>query len=114
MCPYSQDDELDTLPLVDLHIGIRKLTNNFFPRDIHTHKMLEKEETTTVNVSVLDFKGAMSVEWNGDCPDENREQDVLYLEKFVVVGSWQEGKYQGALVICIGGEGRQTKNWYSE
>ena len=27
----------------------------------------------------------------------NREQDVLYLEKFVVVGSWQEGKHQGAL-----------------
>ena len=51
--------------------------------------MSENEETTTVNISVLDFKGAMSVEWN-DCPDENREQDVVYLEKFVVVGSWQE------------------------
>ena len=29
------------------------------------------------------------------------EQDVLYLEKFVVVGSWQEWKHQGALVICM-------------
>ena len=62
MCPYSQDDELDILLLVDLHIGIRKLINTFFPRNIHTHKMLENEETTTVNVSVLDFKGAVSVE----------------------------------------------------
>ena len=62
--------------------------------------MLENEETTTVNNSVLDCKGAVSVEWNGDCPDENRVQDVLYLEKFVVVGSWQEGRYQGALVVC--------------
>ena len=52
-------------------------------------------------MNVLDFKEAVSVEWNGDCPNENREQDVLYLEKFVVVGSWQEGKYQGALVICM-------------
>ena len=60
--PDSQDDELDTLPLVDLHTGIRKLINPFFLRDIHTHKMLENEETTTINISVLDFKGAVSVE----------------------------------------------------
>ena len=46
--PDSQDDELDTLPLVDLHIGIRKLINPFLPRNIHTRKMLKNEEITTV------------------------------------------------------------------
>mgnify|MGYP002804040722 CR=1 FL=1 len=61
--------------------------------------MLENEETTTLNISVLDFKGAVSVEWNGDCPDENREQVFLYLEKSAVVGPWQEEQYQGALVM---------------
>ena len=31
----------------------------------------------------------------------NTAIDVMYLEKFVVVGSWQEGKYQSALAICM-------------
>ena len=35
-----------------------------------------------------------------DSSDETSEQDVLYPEKFVV-GSWQEGRYQGALAICM-------------
>ena len=31
----------------------------------------------------------------------NPSSDVKYPEKFVVVGSWQEGRYQGALAICV-------------
>ena len=31
----------------------------------------------------------------------NPTSDVKYPEKFVVVGSWQEGRYQGALAICM-------------
>ena len=27
--------------------------------------------------------------------------DVIYPEKFVVIGSWQEGRYQNALAICM-------------
>ena len=59
--PDSQDDELDTIPLRYTHRN-KKTNQSFFPRDIHTHKMLENDETRTVNISVLDFKGAMSVE----------------------------------------------------
>ena len=34
--------------------------------------------------------------------DGNTEFDVnMYPEKFVVVGSWQEERYQGALAICM-------------
>ena len=87
--------------------------------------MLENEETT-INTSVVDSEGAVSVDEMGeiqqlteildvdveygkdvnekedeDSPDETSEQDVLYPEKFVVVGSWQEGRYQGALAICM-------------
>ena len=40
----------------------KKTDQSFFPRDIRTHKMLENEETKTVNINVLDFKGAVSVE----------------------------------------------------
>ena len=31
----------------------------------------------------------------------NTAIDVMYPEKFVVVGSWQEGRYQSALDICM-------------
>ena len=49
---FCHDDELDLLPLVDLYIGIRKLINPLFPRDIHTHRVLENEETKTVDICV--------------------------------------------------------------
>ena len=45
----------------------------------------------------------------------NTAIDVMYPEKFVVVGSWQEGRYQSALAICMWRRKQgclQTKNWY--
>ena len=126
----SQDDELDNvLPPVDLHQNQKTdcncfdlPINPFCLRDIHTHRMLANQETT-INTSVVDSEGAVSVDEMGeiqqlteildvdvedvnqkedeDSSDETSEQDVLYPEKFVVVGSWQEGRYQGALAICM-------------
>ena len=131
--PDSQDDELDNvLPPVDLHQNQKTdcncfdlPINPFCPRDIHTHRMLANQETT-INTSVVDSEGAVSVDEMGeiqqlteildvdveygedvnqkedeDSSDETSEQDVLYPEKFVVVGSWQEGRYQGAVAICM-------------
>ena len=33
--------------------------------------------------------------------DDNSKEDALYPEKFVVVGSWQEQRYQQALAIIM-------------
>jgi hypothetical protein len=97
--------------------------------DIHTHRMLDDEapsdscvdgepERGTVNVEnemeeiqqlteMLDVEDTESGEYEDDesedeSTDGNTEFDVnMYPEKFVVVGSWQEERYQGALAICM-------------
>jgi hypothetical protein len=97
--------------------------------DINTHRMLEDEETMPIDISgvdgeaevgvvnvddemeeiqqlteMLDVQDAAGGEEIDDDQHEDSdggEFDVLYPEKFVVVGSWQEQRYQGALAICM-------------
>ena len=95
--------------------------------EIVTHRMLGKEEMPgagavegrlQVNIEnemeeiqqlteMLDVENATDSEYVHDQSDDddsmhgNAKRDVLYPEKFVVVGSWQEQIYQGALAMCM-------------
>ena len=107
------------------------LTNPACLVDIHKRRMLEDEEVEHVDISAVNGEtepGAGDVkemeeiqqlteildmddnEDDEDIDDQleseqnrngNTAIDVMYPEKFVVVGSWQEGRYQSALAICM-------------
>ena len=41
--------------------------------------------------------------------DENSKQVVFWIQKVVIVGSWQDGNIH-VLLLCVCGAGQHTKN----
>ena len=74
--------------------------------DVETEPCVDEMEEIQQVMEMLDVEDPEDEDPDDQLEDEentscNTPSDVKYPEKFVVVGSWQEGRYQGALAICM-------------